>query len=61
MGMACFGEYLLKGLGGPSVPALGLVYTSRAAEAGSELADFQLAKVTLTRTRTRILTLILTP
>ena len=43
-GMACFGEYLLKGLGGASVPALGLVYSARAAEAGSELADFQLAK-----------------
>ena len=41
-GMATFGEYLLKGLGGPSIPALGLVYTTRAAEAGSDLATYLL-------------------
>ena len=44
MGMAYFGEYLLKGLGGGSVPALGLVYTARAAEAGSDLATYLLGK-----------------
>ena len=43
-GMACFGEYLLKGLGGPAIPVLGLVYITRAAEDGSDLAAFLLAK-----------------
>ena len=42
--MARLGEFLLKGLGGPSNPALGLVYATRAAEAGSDLAAFQLGK-----------------
>ena len=43
--MAAYGDYLLKGIGGESVPALGLIYCSRAAQAGSNLAAFQLGKV----------------
>ena len=43
-GMACFGQYLLKGMGGPSDPALGLVFLTRAGEAGSDLAAYLLAK-----------------
>ena len=43
-GMACFAHKLLKGLGGPSNPALGLVYATRAAEAGSDVAAFLLGK-----------------
>ena len=43
-GMASFAHKLLKGFGGPSDPALGLVYATRAAEAGSDMAAFQLGK-----------------
>ena len=42
--MAAYGDYLLKGIGGESVPVLGLIYCSRAAQAGSNLAALQLGK-----------------
>ena len=42
--MAAFGEYLLKGLGGPSIPVVGVFYTSRAVERGSNVAAFLLGK-----------------
>lgn len=45
--MAIFGQYLLQGVGGPSVPALGLFYTGRAAERGSDLATYMLGKAFL--------------
>ena len=40
--MASYGESLTKGLGGEPLPTLGIVYTTRAAEAGSNLAAHQL-------------------
>ena len=43
-GMASFAHKLLKGFGGPSDPALGLVYATRAAEAGSDVGAFLLGK-----------------
>ncbi len=42
--MASYGEYLLHGFGGEALPAHGLVYTTRAAEAGSDLAAFLLGR-----------------
>jgi len=42
--MARLGEYLLKGFGGPSNPALGLVYATRAAEAGLDVGAYLLGK-----------------
>jgi hypothetical protein len=38
--MASYGEYLLKGFGGTPIPALGLIYTTQAAVAGSDLATY---------------------
>ena len=46
--VACIGEYLLKGLGGPSNPVLGLVFLTRAAEAGSDVAAYILGKAFVT-------------
>jgi TPR repeat protein len=43
--MAAYGDYLLKGIGGESVPALGLIYCSRAAQAGSNQSAFRLGNV----------------
>jgi len=43
-GMACLGQSLLKGLGGPPSPTEGLVYTAQAAGRGSELATYLLGK-----------------
>ena len=40
--MAQYGEYLMKGLGGEPIPTLGIVYTTRAAEGGSDLGAHQL-------------------
>ena len=45
--MAIFGQYLLQGVGGPSVPALGLFYAGRAAERGLDLATYMLGKAFL--------------
>ena len=42
--MAKYGDYLMKGLGGEPIPTLGAVYTTRAAEGGSNLAAFQLGR-----------------
>lgn len=42
-GMGAYGEYLLKGLGGEPIPALGLIHVTRAAERGSKLAAYELA------------------
>ena len=42
--MAKFGEFLTKGLGGPSIPVLGVLYIGRAAESGSDFATYQLGK-----------------
>jgi len=43
-GMGTFGELLLKGLGGPCVPVLGMFYTTQAAAHGSEAATYLLGK-----------------
>ena len=43
LGMGAYGEYLLKGLGGEPIPALGLIHVTRAAERGSRLAAYELA------------------
>ena len=40
--MANYGEYLMKGFGGEPIPTLGLVYITRAAEGGSNLASYRL-------------------
>ena len=40
--MARYGECLTKGLGGEPIPTLGIYYTTRAAEAGSNFAAHQL-------------------
>jgi hypothetical protein len=40
--MAQYGESLMKGFGGEPIPTLGIVYTTRAAEGGSDLAAYQL-------------------
>ena len=40
--MASYGEYFTKGLGGEPIPTLGIVYLTRAAERGSNLAAYQL-------------------
>ena len=42
--MASYGEYLMKGLGGEPIPTLGVVYTTRAAEGGSNLAAYLLGR-----------------
>ena len=47
-GLACIGEHLLKGMGGPSSPVLGLVYITRAAAAGSDVAAYILGKAFVT-------------
>ena len=49
-GMSCFGESLLKGTGGPSNPVLELVFITRAAEAGSDMAAYILGKAFVTGT-----------
>ena len=46
-GMGAYGEYLLKGLGGEPIPALGLIHVTRAAERGSKLAAYELAEAYL--------------
>ena len=43
--MASYGEYLLKGFGGTPVPVLGLIFLTRAAVGGSNLAAALLGKV----------------
>ena len=43
-GMAKFGEFLMQGLGGSSIPVLGLVYIVRAAECGSDFATYLLGQ-----------------
>ena len=40
--MAKYGAYLTTGLGGEPIPTLGIVYTTRAAERGSNLAAYLL-------------------
>ena len=40
--MAFYGEWLTKGIGGEPIPTLGIVYTTRAAEGGSNLSAYQL-------------------
>ena len=47
-GLACIGEHLLKGIGGASSPVLGLVYITRAAAAGSDVAAYILGKAFVT-------------
>ena len=42
--MASYGEYLIKGLGGEPILTLGFVYTTRAAEGGSNLAAYLLGR-----------------
>ena len=46
-GLAQASNYNLSGVGGPSIPALGLVYAARAAEAGSDLAAYVLGNAFL--------------
>ena len=41
-GMAAYGEILLQGEGGTPIPALGLIYTTLAADRGSRLAAYTL-------------------
>ena len=45
--MAKYGDYLMKGLGGEPIPTLGAVYTTRAAEGGSNLSASQLGRALL--------------
>ena len=45
--MAVYGEWLTKGIGGEPIPTLGIVYTTRAAEGGSNLSASQLGRALL--------------
>ena len=45
--MAFYGEWLTKGIGGEPIPMLGIVYTTRAAEGGSNLSASQLGRALL--------------
>jgi len=45
--LASFGYYLLRGVGGPAIPVLGIIYVSQAATLGSDFSAWHLGKAFL--------------